>query len=68
MDYYQKWLLERVNEIYDRTYNVNPDQIRQFLSDHGKASLAALAFTVYILKKERTHMNFNSLQGSFFFY
>ena len=32
MDYYQKWLLERVNELYDRTYNVDPDQIRQFLT------------------------------------
>jgi len=64
MDYYQKWLLERVNELYDRTYNVDPDQICQFLSDHGKASLAALAVTVYILKKERTHKSFKSLQDA----
>ena len=65
MDYYQKWLLERVNELYDRTYSVDPDQIRQFLSDHGKASLAALAVAVFILKKERSHKNFKSLKGQF---
>ena len=65
MDYYQKWVIERVNELYEHTYNIDPDQVRQFVTEHGKASLAALALAVYVFKRERTHKQFRSLQGFF---
>ena len=63
MDYYQKWVIERVNELYDYSYNINPDQVRQYVTEHGKASLAVLALAVYVIKRERTHKEFRSLRG-----